>query len=157
GAAADMDAYVAALAPPVVLATIVSGSLGYVLVPVIAERRAAGSERDATAMAAQIGFYLVVLSAILCGAAFVSARELTILLFPRFPTGEQELTASLLRVSSALIVFNSLIAYLNALFHSYRRFTLPAVAGVIGPIVTLAFVIAFHERHGIFAVAWGVV
>lgn len=157
GAGGDMDAYVAALAPPMVLATIVSGSLGYVLIPIVAERRAAGNERDAAAIAAQIGFYLVVLSAILCGASVLSAREFTKLLCPGFPSSEQDLTASLLRVSSALIIANSLIAYLNALFHSYRRFTLPAVAGVIGTLVTLVYVIALHDRQGILAVAWGVV
>src|SRR5205814_2109780 len=56
GAGGDMDAYVAALAPPVALATILSGSLGYVLVPIVVERRAAVGEHDASAVAAQIGF-----------------------------------------------------------------------------------------------------
>src|SRR5205814_299850 len=98
---------------PVVLAMVLSGSLGYVLVPVLAERRAAGSEREAAAVAAQIGFYLVAISLALFGISVVMARELTKLLCPGFSTDEQELTASLLRVSAALIVANSLIAYLN--------------------------------------------
>jgi putative peptidoglycan lipid II flippase len=157
GAGREMDAYVTALAPPVVLATIFSGSLGYVLVPVIAELRAAESERDAAVVASQIGFYLIVLSVLLCGASILSAHEITKLLCPGFPSGEQELTASLLRVSSALIMSNNLVAYLNALFHSYRRFTLPAVAGVVGTLITLTYVMALHGRQGIFAVAWGVV
>ena len=62
GAAGEMDAYVAALALPVVIATILSGSLGYVLVPAIADRLAAGSERDAAKVASQVGVYLFVLS-----------------------------------------------------------------------------------------------
>ncbi len=157
GAGGEMDAYVAALAPPVVLATILSGSLGYVMVPIIAERRAAGSERDAAAVAAQIGLYLIVLAIGLYGISMATANELAKLLCPGFSSQEQQLTAALLRVSSALIVANSLIAYLNALFHSYRRFARPAVAGVMGTLVTLAYVLALHRHQGIFAVAWGVV
>jgi hypothetical protein len=45
GAASEMDAFVAALALPVVIATILSGSLG-VLVPIYAERLAAGGQRS---------------------------------------------------------------------------------------------------------------
>ncbi len=157
GAGGEMDAYVAALAPPVVLATILSGSLGYVLVPIVAEQRAAGSERDAAAVAAQIGFYVLVVSLVLCGISILSANQLTAFLCPGFSSEDRHRTAGLLRVSSSLIVANSLIAYLNALFHAHRRFARPAVAGVIGTLVTLAYVIALHEQQGIFAIAWGVV
>src|SRR5439155_24146819 len=91
GAGGEMDAYVAALAPPVVLATILSGSLGYVLVPVVAERRAAGSERDATAAAAQIGLYLLVLSVVLTAMSVVAAPGLAALLCPGFSSDERRL------------------------------------------------------------------
>jgi putative peptidoglycan lipid II flippase len=33
----------------------------------------------------------------------------------------------------------------------------PAAAGVVGTVITLAYVLLFHERQGIFAVGWGVV
>src|SRR5207247_232972 len=96
---------------------------------------------------------------ILCGLSIVAASWLTAALCPGFSSDEQQLTAALLRVSSVLIVANSLIAYLNALFHAHGRFAQPAVAGVIGTLVTLGYVIALHDRYapGIFAVAWGVV
>ena len=37
------------------------------------------------------------------------------------------------------------------------RFALPALAGVIGTLVTLGYVIILHRTNGIYAVAWGVV
>src|SRR6476620_2197731 len=46
GAGDEMDAYVTALAPPVVIATILSGAIGYVLVPVVAEHVANGRKLD---------------------------------------------------------------------------------------------------------------
>src|SRR5262249_22241852 len=65
GAAGEMDAYVAALALPVVVATILSGSLGYVLVPVVAERLTAGKQPDAATVASQIGLYLLAVSLVI--------------------------------------------------------------------------------------------
>src|SRR5207253_3159032 len=85
------------------------------------------------------------------------APWLAVILCPGFSADEQRLTTELLRVSSLLIIANSFIAYLNALFHAYRRFARPALAGVVGTLVTLSYVIVLQDRHGIFAVAWGVV
>jgi putative peptidoglycan lipid II flippase len=152
-----MDAYVAAMALPVVVATILSGSLGYVLVPAVAERLAGGNERDAATVASQVGLYMTAASLLISAAVTASAGPLTAFLCPGFSADERALTAGLLRVLSALIVANSLASYLNALFHSYRRFAEPAVAGVIGTLATLGYVLLLHQQQGIFAVAWGVV
>jgi putative peptidoglycan lipid II flippase len=67
------------------------------------------------------------------------------------------MTGTLLRILAPLILANTLIAYLNALFHAYQRFAAPAVAGVVGTVVTLGYVLMLHGRQGIFAVGWGVV
>jgi putative peptidoglycan lipid II flippase len=156
GAGGEMDAFVAALAPPVVIATILSGSLGYVLVPVFAERLTAAGERDAIAVSSQIGLYLTGLSGFATFLVAAAAASLIGLLCPGFATEKQQLAAELLQVLSGLIVANSLIAFLNAHFHCRRRFVWPAAAGVIGTLVTLGYVLSMHERQGIRAVAWGV-
>src|SRR5437773_1715374 len=62
GAAGEMDAYVAALAPPVVIATILAGSLGYVLVPIVAQLRTAGDEGRAAAVVSQLGLWLTAIA-----------------------------------------------------------------------------------------------
>jgi len=157
GAAGDMDAFVAALAAPITLAAILSGSLGYVLVPVVAEQLATKNDKDAATVASQIGLYLLAVSFALTLIAIAAAEPLNALLFPGFSSNQLSLTTSLWRILSLLIVANSLIAYLNALFHSYQRFAPPALAGVLGTLVTLAYVILLHHRQGIHAVAWGVV
>ena len=157
GAGSEMDALVAALAPPVMIATVLSGSLGYVLVPVFAERLAAGGRQEATAVTGQIGLYLLVVAAIATTVVMAIARPLAEALCPGFSASDQALTAGLLKILALLIVANSLVAFGSALYHCERQFALPAAAGVAGTLVTLAYVVLLHRRQGIEAVAWGVV
>ena len=157
GAGSDMDAFVAALAPPVVIATILSGSLGYVLVPAVAGRLAAGGQDEAHAVAGQLGIYVSLASLALAVATMAAAEVLVRALCPGFSAQQQGLTAELLRILAPLVVLNSLIAYLNALHQSERRFAAPAVAGVLGTLVTLGAIMLWQGRLGIFGVAWGVV
>src|SRR5262249_19805638 len=146
GASSEVDAYVAALALPVVIATILSGSLGYVLVPIVAEQLGERGEHGAAAVAGQIGLDVTIIGLTMSLVVGAAAGPLTHTLCPGFSLAERDLTAELLRVLSALILANSLIAYLNALFHCFRRFVAPAVAGVVGTLVTLSYVVAMHDR-----------
>jgi putative peptidoglycan lipid II flippase len=156
GAGDDMDAYVAALALPIVVSTILSGSLGYVLLPIFAERLAVGGERAATTFSSQIGLYLLATTLAITIAVAAAARPIASVLCPGFSASQLALTADLLRISSLLIVANSLISFLNSLYHCVHRFSRPALAGVIGTLLTVGYVAAYHQ-HGIHAVAWGVV
>src|SRR5262245_32649485 len=90
GAAGEMDAYVAALAPPVVIATILSGSLGYVLVPFVAERLARGDSRGAAGVVSEMGLWLTGLTVLFAAATAISSRALAGLLCPGFGTLEQQ-------------------------------------------------------------------
>jgi putative peptidoglycan lipid II flippase len=157
GAAAAMDAYVAALALPVVIATILSGPLGYVLVPAVAERRAQEGDVAAARIASQIGLYVLGLALAIAALLAALAWPIAGLLCPGFGEEKLKLTASLLAVLALLVPLNCLISYLNALFQAYHRFTQPAVAGVVGPLMTVAYVVLQHDRQGIAAVAWGLV
>jgi putative peptidoglycan lipid II flippase len=157
GAGTEMDAYVAALAPPTVIAAILSGSLGYVLVPVFSDRLLAGGQREALHVTAQVGIYLVILSGLTATAVGAGAQPIADLMCPGFSAAQRELTARLLCLLGVLIETNSLIAFLNAVHHCHRRFALPALAGVVGTLATLGYVLLFQHRHGIDAVAWGVV
>jgi putative peptidoglycan lipid II flippase len=157
GAAGEMDAFVAAFTLPSVIAAIASGSLAYVLVPIVAEALARQSPSDAATVVRQMGSGLVALSLLATLLVAALAEPLTALLCPGFSPREKALTIELLRVLSLYIVAHCITGFLNALYHSYGHFTRPAVAGVIGVFVTLVYVPAFHQQQGIFAVAWGVV
>ena len=157
GATGEMDAYSAALAVPIVISTVMAGSLGYVLVPIFAEQMVAGGTPAAAAVTGQVGLYLLGLSLLLSLGVAAAAGPLAATLCPGFSPPLVALTAELLRIVAALVVFNSLISFLNAVCHCQRRFALPAAAGVVGPLVTLAYVAAYQARQGIHAAAWGVV
>lgn len=75
GAAAEMDAYVAALAVPVLVSMILSGSIGgYVLVPTIAKLQADGKEGEAAATITQGGIWLSLLAIFVAAVIVVVAR-----------------------------------------------------------------------------------
>ena len=112
---------------------------------------------EAATVASQIGLYLLALSLFITAAIAAAATPLTGVFYPGFGDEKRRLAAELLRVLAILIVGNSLIAYQNSLFQAYRRFAAPPIAGLIGIVVTLGYVIALHEQQGILAVAWGVV
>jgi putative peptidoglycan lipid II flippase len=137
----------------------VSGSLGYVIVPIVAQRLATGDDSAAARVAGQVGLYVTGLSLALSAAAAAGAAPLTAALYPGFASDPQlqHLTAMLLRTLAVVMLLNCLIAYLNALYQAYHRFARPAVAGVVGTLATLVYVVAMHSAQGIFAVAWGVV
>ena len=152
-----MDAYSAALAVPIAISTVLAGSLGYVLVPLFAERMATGGSRDAGTAIGQVGLYLLAISLLIAAGLAAAAGPLAAALCPGFSPPRVALTATLLRIVSLLVVANSLISFLNAASHCLRRFALPAAAGVVGTLVTLAYVALLHSRQGIHAAAWGVV
>ena len=156
GSTAEMDAYVAVLALPVVISAMLAGSLGYVLVPVFAERRSDAGEQAAAMVTAQIGLYLLAISLVVAAAVAVAAQPIAGLLCPGFTPGQLSLAARLLRILAGLIVANSLVSFLNALHQCLRQFALPAAGGVIGTLVTVGYVALFIERQGIDAAAYGV-
>src|SRR4051812_24561433 len=102
GAAGEMDAYVAALAWPVVIATIVSSSLGYVLVPAVAKTLSSGGPRDAATVTSQIGLGLIAVALLFTVGTAFTATALTNILCPGFSPPERELTARLLAPLSLL-------------------------------------------------------
>ena len=95
GAGAEMDAYVAAAAPPSVIAMILASSLGYVLVPIVAQIRAGGNEREAAAVASQVGLWLFAVSLVIAVTVAIAATRLVTLLCPGFSAEEHRNSAFL--------------------------------------------------------------
>lgn len=151
GASADMDAFVAAIALPTVLSSIFIGSLGYALVPTFAERLGVGDTEKAWATANSLLLVLAVFTGLSAGAICLAARPLTEVLYPGFSSQQAEQTARLVTVLSWLMVTNGLIAYSQAIHHCHKRFSVPAIAPVLGIGTTLAIVLLFQDS-GIDAV-----
>jgi putative peptidoglycan lipid II flippase len=106
GAAGEMDAYVAALALPVVVATILSGSLGYVLVPAIAEQLENAGRPAAATVASQVGLYLLGLSMFVAALVAIFSGSIAAAVCPGFPPARIDLTARLVAILALLIIGN---------------------------------------------------
>jgi len=142
GAAAAVDALQAAMAPPVVLSSLVAGSLGYAFVPSFVrlyqaakqdpERNAAAWELAST-MLALISFGALIIAA----AGWWGASRFVSWLYSGFSVEQQALTARLWRILIWLTVTGSMISVLQAIHQGRQRFFLPAISGVLGIGYTL--------------------
>ena len=155
GAGAEMDAFVSAIALPTVLSAIFVGSLNFALIPTISQRMAHGEDDAAWSTASGVAWLLLLFTAVLSAVVFLFAVPITRLLYPGFVVTQTALTAQLLTILAWLLVSNGLIAFSTAVLHCQKRFTVPAIAPVVGTGLTLALVIAYRER-GIAAVAQAV-
>lgn len=153
GASAELDAYLAAQAVPLVLATVLTGSLSYVLVPVYNEQRHDHGEAAADAMLVSLGVVVLLTAAAVALLLFMFARPAVAILYADMP---QAMTVSLLRILSLLLLLNVAINFFYGAYHARQRFLLPAWCGVAAPAVTVALIAAFPE-WGIEGVAWATV
>jgi putative peptidoglycan lipid II flippase len=157
GAGEELDAYVAALAWPTVVATILSGAVGYVLIPAVARQRSEGDPHGSALVASQLGWYLLLVSLLVWGGTTLAAGPIIAVSCPGFSAPQQRAAARLLRILGSLILLNSLTSFLNALHHATQQFFRPAVAGVVGTLVTLAWLGTPVPQRPIDDLAWAVV
>jgi len=145
GAGATVDAYVAAMFIPQLLAGIIGGILPIAFLPVYSEDRdtPAGSSLVATTTSA-----IAVLAIAGSALALVFAPALVRLLVGSFSAEQQALTVSLLQIMSFGTFLLSLAAFLTILFNSHGQFFLPALIPVLQNVIIIA---------GLFLLgAWGI-
>jgi len=157
GAGSDMDAYVAAATVPMVLASMISIPLGAVLIPSLSRIAAREDAPAAMRFAGQVGIAFAGTTFLAAGLLAWLALPVCELLFPGLTDADQALTSRLLRSLAWLVPANTLTMYCQSVQNWQGRFALPALAGVLGPALTIAIVIAMAPGWGIEAVAWGVI
>lgn len=151
GARAEADSLAAALVVPALLAAVISGSLGYVLVP---ELVACFSDKDRNIL----GWRLAGISgSVTSGLALLTA---VVVLFAAAPiirwlygdmSPQQQVVAThLLRILAWQIPMSTLIGWSLAVHHSRHSFIVPAMGGVCGTLVSLALA----ASHGPLGIHW---
>jgi putative peptidoglycan lipid II flippase len=156
GAEADADALAAALALPTMFAAIVTGSLGYVLVPeLVAKFKSQQTLREGWRLASFVGIVTgaasIAFSVVLWGAA----QPLCGWLYGDLEASQLQLIARLLKILSIQVVLTGLISWAQAVHHSRHSFLLPAVGGVLGTGLSLALAQQYGVE-GIVALAWAI-
>lgn len=157
GATVAMDAFAAGMALPIVICTTLVGSLGYSFVPIFLERMHEAGEEEAWKLANSVGLLLVLFTGGLSVAGCFMAAPIMQALHPGFSAEQLHETVRVFKVLSWLMLTNSMTTFLQALYHSYQRYTPTAVGPLAGVALTVVWTILLHEEWGILAGASGVV
>jgi putative peptidoglycan lipid II flippase len=139
GARADADSLAAALAIPVLLSSVLSGSLGYVLVPELVARFSSDERRrSGWQLASFFGALIAALAGVLSIVISLLAPLIVGWLYGELTEPQQATTSQLLGILSWQILYISLITWGSTVHHSRHSFIVPAFGGVLGMLATLA-------------------
>jgi len=145
GAGATVDAYVAALFIPQLLAGVIGGILPTAFLPVYSGDRDTPAGKSLVATTASAIAVLAIAGSVL---ALVFATPLVRMLVGSFSAEQQVLTVSLLQIMSFATFLLSLSAFLTIVFNSHQQFFLPAVIPILQNVIIIA---------GLFLLgAWGI-
>jgi len=157
GAGVAMDAFAAGMALPIVICTTLVGSLGYSFVPTFLERMHEAGEEEAWKLANSVGLLLILITGGISIGGCLLAAPIMKALHPGFSAEQLHETVRVFQVLSWLTLANSMTTFLQALYHSYQRYTPTAIGPLAGVALTVVWTILLHEEWGILAGASGVV
>jgi putative peptidoglycan lipid II flippase len=136
GLSDDAAAYEAAIPLPVVLAAILGLPLASVIIPVVSQTQKSDGDDSAWAAASRVGAITLAATVAFAALLFFAAAPLIRFLYGSFPKAP-----GLLRILAWLVPLNVMTALLQALHNWQGRFAISAIAGVIGPGVTLGMIL----------------
>lgn len=147
------DALFAAMVVPQLVLNVVSGSLSFVLVPML-------SVTDRTKFDVGVSDFFVALSILfgcLALVLFVFAPYWVPLTVPGFSAETKLLTISLARIQLVGMFFTGIGAVLVAAYQSRHRFVYPASASAAASLCALLFLVLAWRDNDIRIAAWGLV
>ncbi|HEX6107231.1 MAG TPA: lipid II flippase MurJ [Gemmatimonadales bacterium] len=147
------DALFAGTMVPQLVLVIVSGSLNYVLIPLLAVHANEDRVRLAWTYFQGIGAVSLALAVLLA----VSAPHWVPLTVPGFSPEATRLTTQLTRIQLLGAVFTAVMGVGAAMQHARHRFLWTELAAVLASAAGLAFMVAALPRMGVRAAAWGMV
>jgi putative peptidoglycan lipid II flippase len=145
------DALFAGMVVPQLVLVIVSGSLNYVLVPLLAVEEGEARTRLAWTYVQGIAAACLVLVLLL----MVGAPHWVPLAFPGFSPDAARLAVQLTRIQLFGITFTAVTGVEWALHHARQQFVRAEGSAVVGSVAGLAFIWYALPRVGISAAAWG--
>jgi putative peptidoglycan lipid II flippase len=152
GAGADLGIYLVAISFPFTLAGLISGVLGYQVVPALgrAENRGNG-DSSLRGMLYAIGGTSILFA--ITGALL--SPWLLRLMAPALHPSATALAVKVSQVAWAWLPLGVMAAVLTAGLHTRQRFTIATLLQPLPIIGTLVACLAAHGNHGVVALAWG--
>ena len=148
------DAFFAASYLPYYLAIFFEGILFLGFLPLFSQVMTEKGKEEANQFVSEILFLIVLLTGSLAALAWWQAPWVIHELVPGFSSEEQELTRSLFRILSLLVVFISLTSFFKALNSYFENYTLAASSGLVDTGVMMAATLVTWKAWGIHAAAW---
>ncbi len=155
GTSWEMDAFLAAATIPTILFGVFNGALVSALVPVFSEYVARDDEDGACRLASTISNILLIGLTLLGLVGWVFAPAYVPVVAQGFPPHQLAVTIEMTRWLLPSVIFTSLAGVASALLNAHGRFSASAVQGMAINLVTIAIVLAFASRFGIFALVLG--
>lgn len=157
GAEFEMDAFQAAQIIPMVISTILVGSLQYAFVPVFVQRREQMGDAAAWELAGTTGMILIPGIALLSLLGCLAARPIIQILFPGYSAEQFELAVNLFRILVWLTWTISVTAFFQTILQSAQVFRPAAIGPVVGTAATFVASWLSYQQFGIYGVAWSTV
>lgn len=151
GAGSQSDALFASMVLPQLILNVVSGSLSFVLVPMLSTINDSCFDRLLASFLSAFGLVFVVVALLL----FLTANFWVPLTVPGFSAALKMHTTHLLRIQLIGMVFTGTGAVTTAAYQARHRFTYPVFASSCASIVALIFLLIALPRFGVVAAAWG--
>jgi putative peptidoglycan lipid II flippase len=153
GSTQEMDVYAGqALILPISVSAVLAGTIGPVLITLLAR---SPQEVDRQGL---MGLVLAAATCVSVVMALLGWRfSLPVMAWLHAGTDPEFIarSAAMFNILVWLIPSNTLIGLMQAMLNASLNFTIPVVAGVVGPLVTFCLVFLLAPVHGVTAVAWG--
>jgi putative peptidoglycan lipid II flippase len=135
---------------------VLSGVLGYIVIPEYFRRRAADDERAAELLLRAAIWQVLLYTTGLALLTIALAGPLTSLIAPGLDSGQHDSAVEMLRIASPAMVFYGLTGLAGAVLNTRDRFLPIPVSFVLGNAAGILVLIALSS-HGIIAAALGYV
>ena len=153
----EMDTFLAAATIPTILFGVFNGALVSALVPTFSEYLAHRRDEDAWRVASTVLNMLAIVLTSCAVLGFFTARWYVPLIAHGFPAPQMGVAIQMTQMLMPSIVAVSLSGVLSAMLNAYHRFRAAALVGVAVNAVTIACVVIFAHKLGIYALVLGTV
>jgi putative peptidoglycan lipid II flippase len=152
-----LDAFLIAFLLPAFVLSLVMGSLGSALIPVLVEtRQKRGVEAEQKLLSSMMFLSMSVLILIAGALGFFAPFYLRIL-GSSFSPGKLLLTRQVLYCLLPYIVFSGLATFVSGVLSAYKKFALPALVPITTPLVTIVAILLAPKAWSVFTLVVGVV
>ena len=155
GTSAAMDAFLAAATIPTILFGVFNGALVSALVPVFSEYVARGDDDSAWRLGSTIFNTIAIALTLLAVGGWFLAPAYVPLVAHGFPPAQLHDTIEMTRWLMPSVVATSLAGVVSAMLNARHRFSSSATQGIAINVVTIAAVLWFEHKLGIYALVLG--